>query len=151
MNDSLSPATMSQHNIAEAQQSIADEFALFSDWSERYQYLIDLGKQLTSLPKECQTDQYRVEGCQSMVWLVSDGDAHCMQFMAGSNSLIVSGLLSLLLRVYSNRTAADIIATEPAFIHASGLAKHLSPTRSNGFAMTLAKLKDYARAAVDSE
>lgn len=131
----------------QAQQEIAEEFGFFSDWSERYQYLIDLGKQLPPLAETYKTEDYRVHGCQSMVWLVPSGDAAKMHFAATSDSAIVSGLLALLLRVYSDRSAADILATEPEFIQAIGLAKHLSPTRSNGLVATLDKLKGYAAAA----
>jgi len=134
-------------NTAQAQQEIAEEFGFFNDWSERYQYLIDLGKQLPPLEEAYRTEDYRVHGCQSMVWLVPSGDAAKMHFDATSDSAIVSGLLALLLRVYSDRPAAEILATEPEFIQAIGLAKHLSPTRSNGLVATLAKLKGYAAAA----
>lgn len=140
MNEAASP------NAEQAQHDIADEFALFGDWSERYQYLIDLGKHLPPFPEACKTDAYRVHGCQSMVWLVPSGDAGKMHFEATSDSVIVSGLLALLLRVYSDRSAREILATEPQFISTIGLAKHLSPTRSNGLAATLAKLKGYAAA-----
>jgi len=131
----------------QAQQEIADEFAFLGDWSERYQYLIDLGKQLPPFPDKCKTEAYRVHGCQSMVWLVPSGDASCMHFEATSDSAIVSGLIALVLRVYSDRPAAEIVATEPGFISTIGLAKHLSPTRSNGLTAMLAKLKGYAAAA----
>lgn len=134
-------------SATQAQQDIADEFAFFSDWSERYQYLIDLGRQLPAFPEVKKSDAYRVLGCQSMVWLAPSGDADCMHFDAVSDSAIVSGLLMLVLRVYSDRSAAEILATEPEFIQTIGLAKHLSPTRSNGLASTLAKLKEYATQA----
>jgi len=127
-----------------AQQEIVEEFAFFGDWTERYQYLIDLGRQLPPFPDEYKTEQYRVHGCQSMVWLVPGGDASNMHFEAASDSAIVSGLIALVLRVYSDRPAAEIVATEPVFIGEIGLAKHLSPTRSNGLAAMLAKIKGYA-------
>lgn len=133
-------------SASEAQQEIADEFAFFSDWTERYQYLIDLGRQLPALPEEAKTEANRVHGCQSMVWLVPSGDASRMHFDAISDSAIVSGLLALVLRVYSDRPAAEILATEPTFIQQIGLAKHLSPTRSNGLAATLALIKSHAAA-----
>ena len=135
----------------DAQQAIADEFAFFSDWTERYQYLIDLGRQLPPFPAECKTEAWRVHGCQSMVWLVPSGDVARMHFAAASDSAIVSGLIALVLRVYSDRPATEIVATEPDFIQAIGLAKHLSPTRSNGLAAMLAKLKGYAAAAAQAE
>jgi cysteine desulfuration protein SufE len=132
----------------QAQQDIADEFAFFGDWTERYQYLIDLGKQLPAFPDACRTEEYRVHGCQSMVWLVPSGDASSMHFEATSDSAIVSGLIALVLRVYSDRSAREILSTEPTFIATIGLAKHLSPTRSNGLAAMLAKLKGYAAEAL---
>ncbi|SFS04316.1 cysteine desulfuration protein SufE [Dyella sp. OK004] len=130
----------------QAQQDIVDEFAFFGDWTERYQYLIDLGKQLPDFPEALKTEEHRVHGCQSMVWLVPSGDAAKMHFAAISDSAIVSGLIALVLRVYSGRSAREIVSTEPRFIEAIGLAKHLSPTRSNGLAAMLAKLKAYATA-----
>jgi len=131
----------------QAQQEIAEEFAFLGDWTERYQYLIDLGRQLPPFPEEHKIETYRVHGCQSMVWLVPSGDASRMHFEATSDSAIVSGLIALVLRVYSDRPATEIVATEPTFIGTIGLAKHLSPTRSNGLAAMLAKLKGYAAAA----
>ena len=132
----------------DAQRQIAEEFAFFGDWTERYQYLIDLGKQLPAFPEAWKTEEYRVHGCQSLVWLVPSGDASNMHFDAISDSAIVSGLIALVLRVYSNRSAKEIVATEPQFIATIGLAKHLSPTRSNGLAAMLAKLKGYAAQAL---
>ncbi len=136
-------------SIEQAQQDIAEEFAFFGDWTERYQYLIDLGKQLPPFPEACKTEEHRVHGCQSMVWLVPSGDAREMHFEAISDSAIVSGLIALVLRVYSDRSAREIVATEPRFIATIGLAKHLSPTRSNGLAAMLAKLKGYAARALE--
>ncbi|HUD41576.1 MAG TPA: SufE family protein [Dokdonella sp.] len=127
-----------------AQQAIAEEFAFFGDWTERYQYLIDLGRKLPPLPDALKTEEHRVQGCQSQVWLVAEGDAAQLRFRAISDSAIVSGLIALLLRVYSARPAAEILATEPRFIEAIGLAKHLSPTRSNGLAAMLAMIKGHA-------
>jgi cysteine desulfuration protein SufE len=142
MNVSATPSAI------DAQQAIADEFAFFGDWTERYQYLIDLGKQLPPFPEAWKTEDHRVHGCQSMVWLVPSGDASNMHFEAISDSAIVSGLIALVLRVYSDRPAQEIVDTEPRFIAKIGLAKHLSPTRSNGLAAMLAKLKGYAAAAL---
>ncbi len=140
--------TIASPGAEQAQQDIIDEFAFFGDWTERYQYLIDLGKQLPPFPEELKTEAFRVHGCQSMVWLVPEGDASRMRFQATSDSAIVAGLIALVLRVYSDRSAQEIVATEPRFIEAIGLAKHLSPTRSNGLAAMLAKLKAYAATAL---
>ena len=130
-----------------AQAAIAEEFSFFGDWSERYQYLIDLGRKLPAFPDACRTEEHRLHGCQSMVWIVPSGEAARLDFAAISDSAIVSGLVFLALRVYSGRSAAEIIATEPDYINAVGLSKHLSPTRSNGLAALLAFIKDTARQA----
>ncbi|MFS8063054.1 MAG: SufE family protein [Luteimonas sp.] len=130
---------------AEAQRTIADEFAFFGDWSERYQYLIDLGRKLPDFPEAWKTEEHRLHGCQSMVWIMPSGDAGKLDFAAVSDSAIVSGLVFLALRVYSGRPAAEILATEPGYIAAIGLAKHLSPTRSNGLAALLAFIRDTAQ------
>jgi cysteine desulfuration protein SufE len=131
-----------------AQSAIVDEFAFFGDWTERYQYLIDLGRKLPPFPDTLKTDASKVQGCQSQVWLVPHGDAERLDFQAVSDSSIVTGLAALLLRVYSGRRADEILATEPRFVEAIGLARHLSPTRSNGFAAMLAEIKRHAREAL---
>ena len=130
------------------QDAIIEEFAFFSDWTERYQYLIDLGRKLPPFPEELKSEQHKVSGCQSQVWLVPAGDARALAFRAISDSAIVSGLIALLLRVYSGRSAAEILDTPPRFIEAIGLAQHLSPTRSNGLAAMLKRIKDEARTRV---
>ena len=130
-----------------AQAEIGEEFAFFGDWSERYQYLIDLGRKLPPFPEEWKTEEHRLHGCQSMVWIVPNGDARRLDFQAISDSAIVSGLIFLALRVYSGRSAAEILATAPDYIADIGLARHLSPTRSNGLASLLAFIGDSARAA----
>ena len=129
---------------AAAQAAIAEEFAFFGDWSERYQYLIDLGRKLPPFPEESKVEEHRLHGCQSMVWIVPSGDASKLDFAAASDSAIVSGLVFLALRVYSGRSAAEILATDPDYIGAIGLAKHLSPTRSNGLAALLACIREHA-------
>jgi len=131
---------------ADAEQAaIAEEFSFFSDWTERYQYLIDLGRKLPPFPEEQKTEAHKVQGCQSQVWLVAEGDRARLQFRAISDSAIVSGLIALLLRVYSGRPAQEILDTQPRFVEAIGLAKHLSPTRSNGLAAMLGVIKAKAR------
>ena len=131
---------------AEAQAAIRDEFAFFGDWSERYQYLIDLGRKLPEFPEEWKTEEHRLHGCQSMVWIVPQGDADRLDFHAISDSAIVSGLVYLALRVYSGRSAAEIAATDADYIADIGLAKHLSPTRSNGLAALLSFIRERAKA-----
>lgn len=130
-----------------AQDAIVEEFSFFGDWTERYQYLIDLGRKLPVLADELKSEANKVQGCQSQVWLVASGDANKLQFQANSDSAIVSGLVALVLRVYSGRSAQEVLATQPRFIEAIGLAKHLSPTRNNGLAAMLAKIREYAGGA----
>lgn len=133
---------------AEAQAAIRDEFAFFGDWSERYQYLIDLGRKLPAFPDDWRTEAHRLHGCQSMVWIVPSGDAARLDFAAASDSAIVSGLVYLALRVYSGRSAREILDTDASYIADIGLAKHLSPTRSNGLASLLAFIRDAAQRAL---
>lgn len=130
-----------------AQAAIAEDFSFFNDWSERYQYLIDLGGKLPVFPDDAKTEEHRLLGCQSMVWIIASGDRERLDFLATSDSAIVRGLIYLALRVYSGRSADEILATEPDYIAAIGLAKHLSPTRSNGLAALLEFIRDSARKA----
>lgn len=141
MTDTLFPL---EPTPAEAQAAIREEFAFFGDWSERYQYLIDLGRKLPPFPDAWKTEEHRLLGCQSLVWIVPQGNGDRLDFHAVSDSAIVSGLIFLALRVYSGRSAADILATEPGYIADIGLARHLSPTRSNGLASLLAFIRDTA-------
>ena len=143
MTDTIFPL---EPTAAEAQAAIADEFAFFGDWSERYQYLIDLGHKLPPFPEQWKTEEHRLLGCQSMVWIVPEGDADKLVFHAVSDSTIVSGLIYLALRVYSGRSATEILATEPEYLATVGLSRHLSPTRSNGVAAMLQFIRDTARA-----
>jgi len=142
----VSPFPM-EATAAEAQAAIAEEFGFFGDWTERYQYLIDLGRKLPDLPEAWKSEEHRLLGCQSKVWIVAQGNAEKLDFHAISDSSIVSGLIHLALRVYSGRSAAEILATTPDYIATIGLAKHLSPTRSNGLAALLAFIQDTARRA----
>ena len=145
MTDTVFPL---ESSASEAQGAIREEFAFFDDWSERYQYLIDLGRKLPDFPEQWKSEEHRLQGCQSMVWIVPSGDAAKLDFTAISDSAIVSGLVFLALRVYSGRPAAEIVATEPDYIATIGLAKHLSPTRSNGLAALLAFIRNTAQQAL---
>ena len=131
-------------SIAGAQQDLIGEFQLFDNWLDRYQYLIDLGRKLPEFPDEYKTDDYRLHGCQSQVWLRATEEAGELSFAAISDSAIVSGLIAVLMRVYSGRTPADILATPPDFIDAIGLDAHLSPTRSNGLHAMIDAIKGHA-------
>lgn len=133
-----------------AQQEIVDEFAFFGDWAERYQYLIELGRKLPPFPEHLRSEQWRVHGCQSMVWMVPGGTAAAMEFQATSDSAIVCGLIALLLRVYQHRSAQDILQLKPEFIERIGLGAHLSPTRKNGLNAMLARIQAAARDSVST-
>jgi cysteine desulfuration protein SufE len=120
------------HDPQKAQQDIISDFSLFENWLDRYQYLIDLGKALESLDESEKTDDILLHGCQSRVWLIIEGNADELKIRANSDAAIVSGLIALLIRVYSGASAQQIIDTRPEFIAAIGLQQHLSATRANG-------------------
>ena len=130
--------------IEQAQLELVDEFRFFDNWMERYQYIIDLGKKLPSFPPEWQTENYRLRGCQSQVWLKANQSKDRLDFQAISDSAIVSGLIAILMRVYSGRTPVEIVTTPPDFIDAIGLHEHLSPTRSNGLHAMIDAIKGHA-------
>ena len=135
-----------ERDIGLAQREIIEEFGMFDDWMGRYEYLIELGRGLPEFPAEWQTEANRVQGCQSQVWLhpqIRDGLLH---FDGVSDAAIVSGLIALLLRVYSDRTPEDILATQPDFVASIGFDQHLSPTRSNGLHAMLEAIYREARA-----
>jgi len=120
------------HDPQEAQNEIIGDFSLLDNWLDRYQYLIDLGKKLEPLDDAEKTDDILLHGCQSRVWLIIEGNADEVKIRANSDAAIVSGLIALLIRVYSGASAEQIINTQPAFIAAIGLQQHLSATRANG-------------------
>ena len=134
-----------------AQEEIVEEFSFFDDWMDRYQYLIDLGRKLPGVPPEQQTEDHKLHGCQSQVWLTVDGNAERMTFNAISDSAIVCGLIALVLRVYSGASARAIVDTEPYFVEAIGLKSHLSPTRSNGLHAMLQAIKGHAAEALSGK
>lgn len=119
-------------SVEQAQQELIEEFEIFDNWMDRYQYIIDMGKQLPAFPDAWKIDGYKIKGCQSNVWMNHDIQGDTLTFYATSDAAIVSGLIGVLLRIYSERTAAEIRASEPHFLADLGLDKHLSPTRSNG-------------------
>jgi cysteine desulfuration protein SufE len=119
-------------DIKQEQADLIDEFEMFDNWLDRYQYLIDLGKKLPEFPVQWKTEEYLLHGCQSRVWIKALPENGVLNFQAISDSAIVSGLIALLMRIYSGRTPQEILETPPDFIDAIGLHEHLSPTRSNG-------------------
>jgi cysteine desulfuration protein SufE len=135
------------NEVAAAQQEIIDEFSLFEDWMDRYQYLIDLGRRLPEFPDALRTEENRIRGCQSQVWFVPEQKDGRLHFRAISDAAIVSGLIALLLRLYSGRYPQDILDTPPDFVEALQLQSHLSPTRSNGLSAMLAAIRRFAAEA----
>lgn len=118
-----------------AQEVIEDfkeAFIFLEEWTDRYGYLIDLGRKLPDFPDALRVDENLMQGCQSQVWLVSHMEGDKLRLLAISDAMIVSGLIGLLLTVYDNRTPEEILQTDPAFLEELGLSKHLSPSRSNG-------------------
>ena len=134
------------HDPKQTQDEIIDSFSLFGEWLDRYQYLIDLGRKLPALDDAEKTDDKLLAGCQSQVWLLLEGDAGQVTIRANSDAAIVSGLIALLIQVYSGCTAQQIADTEPYFIQKIGLSDHLSPTRANGLHAMLGAIKGHAQA-----
>jgi len=118
--------------IVEIQQELVDEFDMFDDWMARYEHVIDLGKQLADFPEEWKTDENKIRGCQSQVWLNMQLQDGKLLINGISDAAIVSGLVAIVLRVYSGQTPQDILNAKPDFIADIGFTDHLSPTRSNG-------------------
>lgn len=130
--------------IKEIQEEIIDEFDLFDDWMERYEYLIELGKSLPIIDQEHKQDENIIKGCQSKVWLYSEMNQNKINFTADSDAILTKGLVALLLRVFSNQTPEDILLADTHFIDQIGLKDHLSPTRANGLVSMLKQIKLYA-------
>ncbi|WP_106478178.1 SufE family protein [Phytohalomonas tamaricis] len=116
----------------DAQAELIEEFEIFDNWMDRYQYIIDMGKQLPAFPDEWKTSDTRLQGCQSNVWIRHERQGELLHFDAISDAAIVSGLIAVVLRIYNDRSAQEIMATQPDFMGKLGLDNHLSPTRSNG-------------------
>lgn len=135
--------------IAVAQQELVDDFSMFDDWMDRYQYIIDMGRRLPEFPDEFRTEDNRIRGCQSQVWFVADQEDGRLVFQAISDAAIVSGLIAILLRLYSGRNPQDILDTPPDFVAALQLESHLSPTRSNGLASMLKAIRNFAAEALE--
>ncbi|MDC3365885.1 SufE family protein [Flavobacteriaceae bacterium] len=130
--------------ISEIQEEIIDEFNLFDDWMERYEYLIELGKSLPLIDDQYKIEENIIKGCQSKVWLYSKMNDSKINFTADSDAILTKGLVALLLRVFTNQTPKDILAADTIFIDKIGLREHLSPTRANGLVSMLKQIKLYA-------
>ncbi len=131
-------------SIQTIKQDIVDEFAMFDDWMERYEYMIDLGKSLPLISSELKTEDKLIKGCQSKVWLNAEMKDQKVQFTADSDAIITKGIIAILIRVYSNQNPSTIIETDTDFIDKIGLKEHLSPTRANGLVSMIKQMKLYA-------
>lgn len=132
--------------IPEIQAEIIDEFSMFDDWEERYQYMIDLGKSLPLINPEFKTEENIIKGCQSKVWLKGEINENKIIFTADSDAILTKGIIAILIRVFSNQNAADILTANLDFIDEIGLKEHLSPTRANGLVSMIKNIKMYALA-----
>ncbi|MEN9968729.1 MAG: hypothetical protein RIR94_909 [Bacteroidota bacterium] len=130
--------------IQEKQQDIIDEFAIYDDWMDKYEYIIELGKSVPTLSPELKTKDRLIEGCQSNVWLATEIKDGKMQFSADSDAIITKGIIGLLIQVYNNESPAAILQSELFFINQIGLAEHLSPTRANGLLSMVKRMKTEA-------
>ncbi len=135
------------NEVQAAQDEVVAEFSLFEDWMDRYQYLIDLGRRLPPLADTELIESNKIKGCQSQVWFVAEQHDGRLVFRAISDAAIVSGLIALLLRIYSGRRPQDILNTPPAFVSQLQLEQHLSATRSNGLASMLKAIRRFATEA----
>ena len=132
--------------IEEIEKEIIDEFSLFDSWDDKYEYIIDLGKRLQPLEEQHKKDENRVRGCQSTVWLIAEYKDGRVYFKAESNSLITSGLISILIRVLSGQKPDDIVEAKLGFLNEIGMMTHLAQTRSNGLLSMVKQIKNYALA-----
>ncbi len=130
--------------INEIQDEIIEDFELFDDWEGKYEYIIDLGKRLPKMSDEHKKEDNIIKGCQSIVWLNAYMNDAKLIFEADSEAIIVKGLVSMLLKVYSGHTPQEIAQSEPYFIEKVGLSSHLAQTRSNGLASMVKQMKNYA-------
>jgi len=130
--------------MKEVEQTLIEEFELFDDWMDKYNYIIELGKELPMIEEQYKTPEYLIEGCQSQVWLHADYRDGLVFFTADSDAIITKGIVNLLIRVLSERTPQEIIDNDLEYLNSIGLKEHLSPTRSNGLASMIKQIKLYA-------
>ena len=132
--------------IKEIQEEIIDEFSMFDDWMERYEYIIELGKTLPLISDTHKLEENLIKGCQSKVWIHADNEGDKLLFTADSDAILTKGIVALMLRVYTNQEPKDILSADTEFINEIGLKEHLSPTRANGLVSMIKKIKLYALA-----
>ncbi|MDI6048449.1 SufE family protein [Flavobacterium sp. XS2P24] len=132
--------------IKDIQEEIVDEFSMFDDWMERYEYIIELGKKLPMIKEEFKTENNLIKGCQSKVWLQGEQTDDKIVFTADSDAILTKGIIAILIRTFSNQKASDILEADMGFIDEIGLKEHLSPTRANGLVSMIKNIKMYALA-----
>jgi cysteine desulfuration protein SufE len=132
--------------IQAIQNDIIDEFSMFEDWMQRYEYIIELGKTLPLIEEQYKTEENIIKGCQSKVWVHGEVDAEKIQFTADSDAILTKGIIAILIRVFSNQTPQAILEANTNFIDEIGLKEHLSPTRANGLVSMIKQIKMYALA-----
>ena len=132
--------------IKEIQDEIVDEFSMFDDWMQRYEYIIELGKNLPLIKEEFKTDENIIKGCQSKVWLKGEQNDDKIIFTADSDAILTKGIIAILIRTFSNQKAMDILEADMSSIDEIGLKEHLSPTRANGLVSMIKNIKMYALA-----
>ncbi|HAH55271.1 MAG TPA: Fe-S metabolism protein SufE [Flavobacterium sp.] len=132
--------------IKETQEEIIDEFSMFDDWMQRYEYIIELGKNLPLIQEAYKTEDNIIKGCQSKVWLKGEQNDDKIVFTADSDAILTKGIIAILIRVFSNQKASDILNADMDFIDEIGLKEHLSPTRANGLVSMIKNIKMYALA-----
>lgn len=130
--------------IKEIQEEIVDEFAMFDDWMQRYEYIIELGKSLPLIEDQYKVEENLIRGCQSKVWLHAEKNDDKIVFTADSDAILTKGIIAILIRTFSDQKAADVMNADPSFIDEIGLKEHLSPTRANGLVSMLKQIKLYA-------
>lgn len=130
--------------IKERENEIVDEFSIFSDWMEKYEYIIDLGKELSPINPDYKLDEYKINGCQSQVWLHAWKNNGRVHFEADSDAIITKGIIALLVRALNGLTPEEILNADLSFIDEIGLKEHLSPTRANGLISMIKQMKLYA-------
>lgn len=138
------------NEVETAQAEVVEEFRFFDDWMDRYQYLVDLGRRLPDFPEHHRTDDNKIRGCQSQVWFIATEKDGRLHFDAISDAAIVSGLIAVLLRIYSDKRPQDILDTPPEFVDELELQSHLSPTRSNGLNSMLKAIRLFAADALEA-
>ena len=131
-------------NIKDIQEEIIEEFAMFNDWMDRYEYMIELGKSLPLIDEKYKVEENLIKGCQSKVWVHAEMNDEKISFTADSDAIITKGIVAILIRAFSNQHPKDILDADTQFIDEIGLKEHLSPTRANGLVSMIKQLKMYA-------